>query len=137
MSVAPDNHLQTTQIPMSTSTEFPTTTVSSIETTTNFQVAQVIPAQQMTTRFPLRVTTEDILINLITITTPPTTSALPVATGIRINKTTTYNVKNPQLEFGDTATSAAMVDMACKMRAQKPMYSVLCDLAKSVYRTQT
>jgi hypothetical protein len=54
-------------------------------------------------------------------------------TGAGIRKNGTFTLDD-QLGLSDKTTSAELVDTACKNRNQKPMYQVLCDLAKSVYR---
>ncbi|CAD5232152.1 unnamed protein product [Bursaphelenchus xylophilus] len=118
-------------IPPLKETEGITVTTTAGSTTSGYEVYSRVTtayrANQSTT------TEDDLLVNLITISTLPTTSALPVATGIHIDtkQTGSFSLKD-QINLGD---AAAMVDMACKMKGSKPAYRVLCDLAKTVYRT--
>ncbi|KAE9549179.1 hypothetical protein FO519_007611 [Halicephalobus sp. NKZ332] len=92
---------------------------------------------------------EDILINLITIATPPTTSALPVATGMSLfnkNSPRPGTVKIGQIHapagvltysgqqsIVGEQTSASIIDTACRLRESKPIWSVVCDMAKTVH----
>lgn len=53
-----------------------------------------------------------------------------------IYRNRSFSTPDTQTELvADKETSAEMVDMACRMRGQKPILQVLCDLATSVYRT--
>ncbi|CAD5222704.1 unnamed protein product [Bursaphelenchus okinawaensis] len=117
--------LKTTNQPVDATLRPSGTTIQNGRTTTSYGYNTVNQTKS---------TDDDVLVNLLTIPTPPTTSALPIAKGVHIDtkQTGSFSLKD-QVNLGD---AAAMVDMACKMKAQKPAYRVLCDLAKTVYRTQ-
>lgn len=101
-----------------------------LQTTTKFDASDVLLTWQ-----PKTTTADDnMLIDMITIQTPPTTSALPIVTGRGIRVNETYN---SMTQIGSETSSAESVDMACKRRDEMPMLQVLCDLAKSVYRPNT
>ncbi|KAI6236846.1 hypothetical protein M3Y95_00201900 [Aphelenchoides besseyi] len=107
------------------------TTASGAQTTQNeVVVANVGP--QLETQHPEEANNH--IVTMLAISTPPSTSPLPVATLVPVNNRTFSSAT--QLAFNHDTTSAEMVDMACKMRTSKPMFSVLCDLARSVYRSQ-
>lgn len=60
------------------------------------------------------------------------TTVFPVYTAKEIN---TFYPYSPQAQIELMMSNAKSIDMACKNRDRMPMLQVLCDLAKSVFRT--
>jgi hypothetical protein len=108
----------------------PESTLPILTTTTTESVLVPDKILSSTSKKPI---VEEIETTLMTTTKKvvSTTTVLPVFTA-KITEGYTYNPKS-QIEL--MTSSAESIDMACKKKDEMPMLQVLCDLSRSVFRT--